>query len=1285
MVGADEAGKDLLEDIWRYLKLDSVPQPNLYLLYTNTADGGLMNVNPLASLLVKTNLSTESNPASRLLLSALEDSAPAETAGDAYSATLDDGKNFVKLLWECSVVSSGGFYLHYEEGDPTKPSGVPQQAFADGVAAAIDLLIMLDLPGDALDAPARSFHNCVVTPANVNPEAKGILLAETPDTVKVLSIPPGHLGFQLQRTAPPTSDVERLYQLLGYRMRANDNFNANYEGLPVGPISKDGWLYERMIPIFSFAKESLPVDQADLPPASSNPYLGIKKDAQAQIEFYWQDVYGNRLAEDGAVKLRDVRYVDPLIGINQWPTVAESYAFTPAGTGQATLSVELVFDRIAYQPIGDQPSEQVRQKISAARALYERIYYQINQPDLSFTISTTVLPQVAYRLNADEKGRITEFVNNAYRYLSMLERGSDPPSAPIAATIAIVLATTIDAKPAYPANSIFPVTVQLDMARDPDLVDTKLIDAKKGVPAIQRVAAFLKASTPAAIGTDSTGNPSSEIVALREFAASFEDALPGLRLAIGNDQPHKHTASAIDLDDPDEPPSRPLWAVRLGEHGIGYNIQEELPYFFTPAPLANTLLSATVDIDTPGSIKKAAKRLEAIDINVLAHDFLVAVEAFLEPALVVPAMQRKPKQAQAILEHKKTLAAAIRDQVTYILEQTKPADIEDRRNIAAEMLHQQLLINLVEAYDIETIVQYNVDVELAEGVVQGEPNPPRLYGQPIVKGASRSSSQEPIDAALLNFTLSPGRVPLDPKKSYLTFFFNTRTPEKFEDLTLELIYRVNELEHDIVDVPGVKGYQASSWLSFIRPIDTIDETAADKTSNANYIGPVPIPIPLRTYPTPPSMVMHTADADPDSQRRLEDIRQWQYCFVYEHLDVAQDTIEAAVRYNVVPPAPVSNGAASQKSAATSNVPSGITSLFNELVNFAAIYPQLAPDLQGLASDLTLQGTAADSAVDMLEQLIGRVAEAWKGAKIGASGAQSATIETQYQIDEITTDQTKAVTIQTSTPTFPDIVVPGYKQDSVETRDDGKAITHHFSKKTPAEAAADPIFGESSIPDRKLIIPDRDIIGQQNAWGAIWLTRNKELISGRATSPVFVYQTPQVSFANMVTPLLVNTQSWYIDRLGAADGITPQSRSLADHIQQLFKTLLPKSADQSYDIRLACRYAFSLVPDTGQGAGLVSMLPVLLGPRLTIMAGEQMLDQTQQFRANVAQAIDEWKGRNKPLTTNGMYIFSLAIFSHLDTTSAAGDNTKLPLLRIEDLRLRLENIVPAAQPVVLEAV
>jgi len=51
----------------------------------------------------------------------------------------------------------------------------------------------------------------------------------------------------------------------------------------------------------------------------------------------------------------------------------------------------------------------------------------------------------------------------------------------------------------------------------------------------------------------------------------------------------------------------------------------------------------------------------------------------------------------------------------------------------------------------------------------------------------------------------------------------------------------------------------------------------------------------------------------------------------------------------------------------------------------------------------------------------------------------------------------------------------------------------------------------------------------------------------------------------------------------------------------------------------------------------------------------------------------WKDRTNPLQTKGMYTFSVAIFSNLGAAGNDG-NARLPILRIEDLRLPLRSIV-----------
>ena len=94
---------------------------------------------------------------------------------------------------------------------------------------------------------------------------------------------------------------------------------------------------------------------------------------------------------------------------------------------------------------------------------------------------------------------------------------------------------------------------------------------------------------------------------------------------------------------------------------------------------------------------------------------------------------------------------------------------------------------------------------------------------------------------------------------------------------------------------GIGQYQASSWLTFVLPIDG---TGADAAAKARHrIGEMPVVIPLRTYPVPPSLVSQQILADPDSLERLEDIREWDYEFTYAHPDIAQDAIDSSIRFN----------------------------------------------------------------------------------------------------------------------------------------------------------------------------------------------------------------------------------------------------------------------------------------------------------------------------------------------------------------------------------------------------
>ncbi len=454
---------------------------------------------------------------------------------------------------------------------------------------------------------------------------------------------------------------------------------------------------------------------------------------------------------------------------------------------------------------------------------------------------------------------------------------------------------------------------------------------------------------------------------------------------------------------------------------------------------------------------------------------------------------------------------------------------------------------------------------------------------------------------------------------------------------------------------------------------------------------------------PPSLVLHTARADPDSAESLEDIRQWQYEFTYEHLDVAQDAIECQVDYNVV--------TAVDEQQVANGTSMTIHPLFAALVNFTELYPEIGETLL----DPNSKEDQIKRAIVAFEALVREVANVWDTISQTVPRAGNSI---QYIISEIDNMSGKSVTIEQSENGSVDLAqklfsinkdfterldagglisddlrsefhmhgetlstetritvvetgsqwvivddneffyiknetelnvyvehvdfhMPGYEQISKPVKL-GSKWEIEFGRKLPDQAALDPIYGESSIPDRTLFIQDLDILQFQNAWATIWLTRNKELVSEMETNPKFVYQTPLVRFSNAVTPLLENNKHWDLGRID-------RENPLDKHIENLFTMILPASSGRPYDIRVSCRYAFLLASGNNENEELISELPVVLGPRFTIRAGKDLLSETESFRKNLVIAIEAWKNKFKPLSAKGRYIFSISIFKADDLT------------------------------------
>ncbi|NER29665.1 MAG: hypothetical protein F6J89_19120, partial [Symploca sp. SIO1C4] len=955
----------------------------------------------------------------------------------------------------------------------------------------------------------------------------------------------------------------------------------------------------------------------------------------------------------------------------------------------------------------------------------------------------------------------------------------------------------------YPPQLLFPVTVQLEMWRTLELMHSD------PVPEAQSISAYFSPKTIALTSypddEDITSNNQNtkfkaRLASLELFANAFEEALPNLKLAVGRD--------AANIDNANPQNSDTLWAVHIGDTGISYNIKEDFPFFFSAAPLSNTLLSGNVTLyeyaaenglnQTPAEPK--VERVNAVDINGLARTYLRAIEDILKPEIAVPAVNDTEVVAEVknttlkaeierILKVKASLADSISNNVTHVLETTpnqEEAEYTYRLGLAKAALSKELLTNLADAYDIETIVQYNVDVAIASGYQWSNNDIPRLSGQPKITGAhytdpqktANSDSSEPDRELLqsLDFSLSPAKIALDAEtnngKSTLTFFFNTQTPQRYEDIAVNLMYQVNELEYKI----NTENY-TSSWLNFLVPLEDAP----------NQIGDVQIPIPLRDYPIPPSLISHKAIPDPDSFSgnilSAEDIRDWNYVFLYEHPDVAQDTIECRIEYNGLSKLTISDvslkedestamftvtlsppceqtvtveyktqdGTAKQPAdyiAASGTLEftpgetikeipvtvnsdndaeinetftlvlsnstnaeiadpvgvgtiidtsSTIDPLLDTLVRFNNLYPTLTTELKPIETGITTENREAVAyALDAFATLAEEVARSWQNWQpIALAQASRQTVHYNINEDLSVDQQTKTVTIEPTINLLPEdqqileIELPGYQLDTtteeLEIPDEAvgesdQKLEFYFSKLPDATGVE--TFGESALPDRKITITNLDVLEYQNAWGAIRLARNKNLIDGMETNPAFIFETPEVRFKNRITPLIINDKQWDIAQLGDS-----RSKALEEHLKELFKVLLPSDIERPYDLRVACQYAFALATmneSTENQDELLASLPVLLTPRFTVQeAGNDttttteddtiMLVVTKQLRENIAAEIKAWWEQKQPNQANGRYLFSFSLFSNAASASVM-ENPNLPLLTVENLNLTLTDII-----------
>lgn len=469
---ADQVNRNLLLSVWTYLQNGS-DTASLYLLYppnsSSANPSGLLSatVGTASTFILKTNLSTETTSGGFQRRAFTEELAGTPDPDPAdYRADFSNPEQFLKFIWEAAIVGTGGYYLNYADSGG---NGLPGSVFDQSGNAMIWLAVVLNSQTQGSQTRVlQPFNNCAISGENLDPTTMNVFmrLSDGSDLLRAANVPPGNTGFDMLMPNPdpelsvsvtPAQRTNILFSLFGYSVGGNTLFAASNSGLPLSPQDPDKnpappalyaafdeeadlWHFHQVIPVSKLALNYPLAVCAALPDPTADPYAGIAlvPDPQnpgnmilgsATVNFAFYDLYGNYSSPSGPTVTPQpvtapVGYFDDIIGLSQWPGLSAHYMFSGQGGANGTPYLDLLFgfrtdDYIAG--VGNSFDKAVY-AASAHYTRYQQIYYQIAQPQVSTSMSTSLVQtssqpagNQAFALN---QGILLGYVSSAYVFLS---------------------------------------------------------------------------------------------------------------------------------------------------------------------------------------------------------------------------------------------------------------------------------------------------------------------------------------------------------------------------------------------------------------------------------------------------------------------------------------------------------------------------------------------------------------------------------------------------------------------------------------------------------------------------------------------------------------------------------------------------------------------------------------------------------------------------------------------------------------------------------------------------
>lgn len=416
--GADTAGRQLLLEVWQYLERQT-DAAAVHILYQESVSAGLPSgftsvpVTDDATYIIKTNLTTETQSGANV---AAFEGPP--TFGEYY-ARVADSLRFLTLMWECSVVGGGGYWLQYTAATG---AGLPQSIFSSDGSASITLLVLLEsqMNTNSPDRKLHSFNDTALVGNSIDASASNVFVrvADLSEETREATVDPGNVAFFTSLDNPPPQTdppdkqiaVRQLYGMISYQLLPTSAFVESTPSMPVGPQvpeteDEEKWDLNQVVPIWRYALAH-PLPHVDgLPSPDLDPYAGITGAssggtwtlANTRVSLSFRDVYGNnsKLSGDAAsggpdLLSLDVGYTDPVIGIAAWPSTTANFTVLPSEGNGALLLASFSLQASTHLPAGMQRTTDSAKTAANQLPDFSKIYYQLAQSDVSYSLSTTL-------------------------------------------------------------------------------------------------------------------------------------------------------------------------------------------------------------------------------------------------------------------------------------------------------------------------------------------------------------------------------------------------------------------------------------------------------------------------------------------------------------------------------------------------------------------------------------------------------------------------------------------------------------------------------------------------------------------------------------------------------------------------------------------------------------------------------------------------------------------------------------------------------------------------------